>query len=286
MNIIHFHGTPIWGNKGEVLSASVKNGGAFVSYARPDQINKCLEICKFIGIDNGAFSAWKRGLSIDWDKEFYPWLLKYVFHPKVAFFIIPDVVEGGEEENDRLIEEVPAMVRDKAVPVWHLHESIERLVRLCKKWSRVAFGSSGEYAAIRTDRWHRRMNEAFEAIKGIDVKIHGLRMLDGRVLGSYPLDTADSTNIASNTPKWMYKYPAIGLHILERSATFNDLVEKHGFPIPMNTYKCHSKSIESEIDKSELLLHRAAVLRGAIESVIPPIRTLKNVGDIALTPVD
>ncbi|MDI5036002.1 hypothetical protein MJM43_30940, partial [Salmonella enterica subsp. enterica serovar Montevideo] len=42
-----------------------------------------------------AFSAWKRGLVIDW-QQFYQWLIPYYHHPKLSFFVIPDVVEGGE----------------------------------------------------------------------------------------------------------------------------------------------------------------------------------------------
>lgn len=274
-SVVHFHGTPVWGNKGEVLNVATKNGGAFVSFARPDQIDACLNHCKEIGIDNGAFSIWKSGLTIDWAKEFYPWLLKYYFHPKVKFFIIPDVIEGTEEENDQLINQVPKIFLNKAVPVWHLHESIERLVRLCKKWPRVAFGSSGQYSTIRTKAWHSRMNEAFEAIEGINVKIHGLRMLDGRVLGNYPLDTADSTNLACNIPKWIAKYPHIGLNILKRSHSFSLLIEhvelNSAFKI-IKKKKYVQEKILSQIDKSELLIHRAAVLRGAIESVTPPPR--------------
>lgn len=323
MSVTHFHGTPIWGNKGEVLNVCVRDGGAFVSFARPDQIERCLKVCKEMGIDNGAFSHWVSGLEIDWERDFYPWLLRYVFHPKVTFFVIPDVIEGTEEENDRLIDSVPAMFRAKAVPVWHLHESIDRLVRLCKQWPRVAFGSSGEYAAIRTKAWHRRMTEAFEAIRGIDVKIHGLRMLDGRVLGNYPLDTADSTNLASNIPKWVAKYHRIGQHILMRSSTYMTLVDMYGLDkvhshimhycmltlksgevrlTPVDDavmyiskvysvgdtkeaikqgLKKHSKGahtqIISEVDKGELLIHRAAVLRGAIESVTPPPRENRDV---------
>ena len=274
MEIIHFHGTPIWGNKGEVLDVCVRNGGAFVSWARPDQIKKCLGVADSIGIDNGAFSHWKAGkYPSDWT-PFYKWLLQYYHHEKVKFFIIPDVIEGGEEDNDRLISQVPSMFLDKAVPVWHLHESIERLVRLCKEWARVAFGSSGEYSTIRTKKWHSRMREAFEAIKDIDVKIHGLRMLDGRVLGNYPLDTADSTNLACNVPKWRVKYPDIGLHILMRSDSFSYLSKEFGLPIPSRVYGLHDLGglIEKEIDKSELLIHRAAVLRGAVEKVTPPTK--------------
>ncbi len=34
MENVHYHGTPIWGNKGEVLKVAIKGAGAFVSYWR------------------------------------------------------------------------------------------------------------------------------------------------------------------------------------------------------------------------------------------------------------
>jgi len=245
--IIHHMGTPVWGNKGEVLAACVRSGGAFVSYARPDQIRQCIRQAISVWIDNGAFSAWKSGLVIDWP-DFYDWLFQYYYHPTVKHFIIPDTITGSEGENDKLVDSVPFWAKEKAVPVWHLHESINRLIRLCKRFDRVAFGSSGEYATIRTKKWHARMKLAFLAMDKLGVgntKIHGLRMLDGRVLGNYPLATADSTNLACNVPKYKVKYPNLGGHILNRN------------PFTIS-------------DKHELLVYRAASLRGAIESVKPP----------------
>lgn len=244
--VTHYHGTPIWGNKGEVLAHAVKGAGAFVSYARPDQIKSCLNNAKKIGIDNGAFSAWKRGLKIDWP-EFYKWLMRYYFNDKVEMFMIPDDIEGDEHDNNKLIKSVPMMFQAKAVPVWHLHESLDKLDWLCGEFEKVAFGSSGEYAVIRTKAWHKRMTDAFDMMmqKNHKTKIHGLRMLDGRVLGNYPLYSADSTNLACNIPKYKVKYPNIGRHITER--------------VPF-----------TQEDKSELLLHRCAVLKGSIESVLPP----------------
>ncbi len=156
--IHHFHGTPVWGSAGDVHRIAVSGAGAFVSYVRPDQIAASIQHAQVVGIDNGAFSAWVRGLKINWS-DFYKWLLNYYHHPKVAFFVIPDVVDGGERDNDALINEVPKMFYGKATPVWHLHESIDRLIELCREWPRVCFGSSGEYAAIRTAHWHRRMAE-------------------------------------------------------------------------------------------------------------------------------
>ncbi|WP_420841813.1 MULTISPECIES: hypothetical protein [Enterobacter cloacae complex] len=247
----HFHGTPVWGSAGDVHRIAVSGAGAFVSYVRPDQIAASLNYAAAVGIDNGAFSAWMRGLVINWC-EFYEWLLGYYHHPKVAFFVIPDVVEGGESDNDALIRQVPSMFRDKAAPVWHLHESIDRLVELCREWPRVCFGSSGEYAVIRTERWHRRMQEAFETIYckyTFQTRVHGLRMLDGRVMGNYPLATADSTNLACNVPKFNSKYPELTRAIREAE---------------------YSRGLSEKELKAVILKNRCAILKGAIEAVRPP----------------
>ncbi|EHA9093059.1 hypothetical protein ABP77_002604 [Salmonella enterica subsp. enterica serovar Telelkebir] len=243
--IHHYHGSPIWGGAGSVCKIAVTGAGSFISFERPDQINLSLEAAIKIAIDNGAFSHWRKNNTerSDWT-GFYQWLMRFYHHEKTEFFVIPDVIEGGEEENDRLIRELPSIFREKAAPVWHLHESLERLVRLCEEWSRVCFGSSGQYAAIRTARWHRRMSEAFTEIyikRQLRTKIHGLRMLDGRVLGNYPLDTADSTNLACNVPKTEQKYPELTLQL--RAMGCSELQVKEG---------------------------RCAVLKHAIESVTPP----------------
>ena len=245
-HVIHYHGTPIWGSKSEVLKVAVKKTGAFVSYARPDQIDYCFRYAKSVAIDNGAFSAWKRNLEIDW-LDFYSWLDQYYSHEKLQFFIIPDCIDGNEEINDLLIRQVPEKFRIKAVPCWHLHESLERLIRLASNFKKIALGSSGDYAVIRSKKWTKRMNEAFCMLKEnkLEPDIHGLRMLDGRVLGKYPFHSADSTNLACNVPKFKMKYTNIGAHILSRKPFTQD-------------------------DKNELLIHRCAVLKGAIEKVEPP----------------
>ncbi|MEI8427569.1 hypothetical protein WCU91_00035 [Escherichia coli] len=114
--IHHFHGTPVWGSAGDVHRIAVSGAGAFVSYVRPNQIAASIQHAQVVGIDNGAFSAWVRGLKINWS-DFYKWLLNYYHHPKVAFFVIPDVVDGGERDNDALINEVPKPAKKESTTV-------------------------------------------------------------------------------------------------------------------------------------------------------------------------
>ncbi|HBV2717462.1 TPA: hypothetical protein MDT29_000868 [Klebsiella pneumoniae] len=249
--ITHFHGLPVWGDKGAVCKIAVSGAGAFVSYARPEQLGLALQYAKCVAIDNAAFSAWKRGLVINW-VDFYKWLMRWYHHERLKFFVIPDIVEGDEDDNDRLIRALPAMFREKAVPVWHLHESLDRLVALCESWPRVCFGSSGQYATIRTTAWHQRMHEAFTEIyvkRQLRTKIHGLRMLDGRIIGNYPLATADSTNLACNVPKFEVKYPELTRTIREAD---------------------YAQRLNADELKRLILRRRCAILKGAIEQVKPP----------------
>lgn len=251
-NVVHYHGTPVWGGAGDVHRIAVSGAGAFVSYARPDQLAASFRHAAAVAIDNGAFSAWKRGLVINWS-EFYEWLIPHYHNPKLSFFVIPDVIEGGgEADNDALIASLPGCLRDKAAPVWHLHESLDRLVELCREWPRVCFGSSGEYAVIRTQFWHRRMKDAFEAVYGkhnFKTMIHGLRMLDGRVLGNYPLATADSTNLACNVPKFEAKYPGLTRAIREAD---------------------YAQGLSEQELINLIKRNRCAILKNTIEAVHPP----------------
>lgn len=238
---IHYHGSPIWGNKGEIAKFVYRNGGAFISYLRRDQLKLALSVANSVAIDNGAFSAWRRGVDINWE-DYYSTIEKY--YDDIEFFVIPDVVEGGEEDNDNLIKSVPSGIVNKSVPVWHMHESFDRLYRLCSESDRVCIGSSGIYSHVRSKQWEQRMTNALKFIfveKGLRTKLHGLRMLDGRVLGRYPLASADSTNIACNIPKTIKVMPEITKHY-----------QSIGF------------------SNDEIKLARAAILKNTIEKVIPP----------------
>jgi hypothetical protein len=76
---------------------------------------------------------------------------------------MPDVIDGTEEENDRLSSWLFNHNRDvwrRCAPVWHMHESIDRLKYQCLARERVCIGSSGQYATRRATRgaggWKRR----------------------------------------------------------------------------------------------------------------------------------
>lgn len=200
--MIHYHGLPI--NPATSARAAVSGGHAFVSFRYPDQLGLVLECCQSFAVDNGAFSAWKSGDPVtDWI-PYYGWVAELHNYPSFDFAVIPDVIEGDEKANDALLDEWPWKSPKSlgvGAPVWHMHESLDRLKRLALGWPRVCIGSSGQYATVGDSRWWGRIAEAMNTVcdNGTPIcKLHGLRMLNPDVFSRLPFASADSTNIAQN----------------------------------------------------------------------------------------
>ena len=196
--MIHYHGTPMTPTPDMVRAFATKH--AMVSFENPQQMEIAAEICQSVVLDNGAFTAWRQGKNYDFN-GFADWASKWIRHPAVEWAVIPDKIDGSEADNDALLRDwsLPAAL---SVPVYHMHESIDRLVRLAADWPRVAFGSSGEFATVGNERWWLRMADMLDAVCDTEgrplVKLHGLRMLDPGVFSKIPLASADSTNVARN----------------------------------------------------------------------------------------
>jgi len=197
--MIHYHGTPISPARAarEVLSRR----HAFISYEYQQTMVLAAEICQSFALDNGAFSVWKKGCQPDWS-GYYEFVNHWHRHPGFDFAVIPDVIDGDERQNDALLDEWPLPLHLGA-PVWHMHESNERLVRLSNEWPRVCLGSSGEFSVVgdtlRRDRMEDAMTALTEDTDGQPpCKLHGLRMLNPTVFSHLPLASADSTNVARN----------------------------------------------------------------------------------------
>lgn len=192
--MIHYHGTPI--TPAPRLAALA--GRSFcVSYAAPAQVKVCHEIGQSVMLDNGAFSFWRQGKPTDWE-GFYGWAEPWLDHWS-TWAVIPDVIDGDEPSNDALIAAWPFGYR--GAPVWHMHESLDRLARLTYQWPMVCLGSSGQYAQPGSPSWSARMVDAMNV--ACDERGRPrcrLHMLRGLAFGGgpYPFYSADSTNIARN----------------------------------------------------------------------------------------
>lgn len=197
--MIHYHGLPI--TPDTAAHRAVDAGHAFVSFAHPGQMGVAASVCQSFAIDNGAFPAWRNGRPVqDWE-PYYDWAAMCKLVPSCDFAVIPDVIDGGEAENDALLAEWP-LPKWFGAPVWHMHESLARLERLASDWPRVCIGSSGEFATIGTAKWWGQIARAMRVVCNDDgqplVRLHGLRMLNPEIFSKLPFASADSTNIGRN----------------------------------------------------------------------------------------
>lgn len=191
--MIHYHGTPITPNA-VLLSLS---GNCFcVSHMRPDQVETCHQIGQSVMLDNGAFSKWKRGAQTDWP-AYYAWCDRWLDYP-TTWAVIPDVIDAGSQEQDALIREWPH--GERGAPVWHMDESVDRLIRLTEAWPRVCIGSTAEYRDVLSDMWVRRMDQAWNALAAKHRRTPTVHMLRGMQLSGreWPFASVDSTDVAQN----------------------------------------------------------------------------------------
>lgn len=198
--MIHYHGGPVTPDTCAMKAWSARH--AFISFANAGQLKLAAEICQSFAIDNGAFTAWKKAGKnrIAW-ADYYDFVDRWKNSPGFDFAIIPDVIDGGEDENDALIRDWPHG-KFFGVPVWHMNESDDRFIRLCNEFPRVAIGSCGEYDVKKPSKAILRLKDVIRHV--VDqhgqpiTKLHGLRMLSPQIFTKIPLASADSTNIARN----------------------------------------------------------------------------------------
>lgn len=193
-----YWGTPTSGARTEIVSFFFGRN-ALVPFPRRDDMGVVAEVCQSFVFDNGAFSVWKKGGVLD-VPSYIAWCEEWKSHPGFDWALIPDVIDGNEADNDALINDWPRGIR--GVPVWHMHESLDRLWALAHTWPTVALGSSGEWPTPGTASWWDRMGLAMDAICDKNgrppCRLHGLRMLNPKVFTRLPLASADSTNASVN----------------------------------------------------------------------------------------
>jgi hypothetical protein len=234
--VIHYHGGPITPVDAAIKLWTARH--AFVSFEHPSQAPIAAEVCQSFAFDCGAFSKWKAGEGVVDVAAYADWVRQYSRHPGLDFAIIPDVIDGTELDNDKMISSwFEQRVSCASVPVWHLHESLGRLSRLvrcvqARVYPCIALGSSGQWSTPGTDAWWERMEEVrpvvCDELGRPLVKLHGLRMLSPTIFSHIPLASADSTNVGQNVgidKKWTGAYPP--LTAKTRALVLAERIENH-----------------------------------------------------------
>ena len=207
--MIHYHGGPITPQSAAITTWSRRH--AMVSFANPDQIAIAAEVCQSFALDNGAYPLYTAGKGDIDVKAYCDWLDQWHRHPGFDFCLIPDKIDGSEAENDKLVNAWSH--RAKSLPVYHMHESLDRLAWLVTNFPHIAIGSSGEYWSVGTDKWWGRMDEMMRVAcndEGVPfADMHGLRQLDPTIFSHIPYKGADSTTAARNMgldTRWVGPY--------------------------------------------------------------------------------
>lgn len=226
--MIHYHVTPIGGTN-TAVSRIIQSKFALVSYARPDQLNVVLEYCSGFILDNGAYSAWRRGEEMNWD-EYAQWVNKISTHPAYQFAILPDVINGTEAENDELLEQHQLPY---GVPVFHQGESFDRLERLAGNYPIIAISSvEKSIPSISFNSWINAVFQRLTDDLGVPrVKVHGLRMLNPEIFTRYPFSSADSSYLGqtcADESKFTGSLRPISTEV--RAAVLIDRVEAYQAP--------------------------------------------------------
>jgi len=234
--LIHYHGTPM--TPVADMIRAFRGRHAIVSFEHPAQVEIAAEICQSIVLDNGSFSAWRNKRKHDFT-GYQEWACHWLRHPCVDWCVIPDVIDGDEEANDALLStwELPGEV---SVPVFHMHESLDRLERLVSGYSRIALGSSGDYSDPGSAEWWGRIAEMMEVLCDDDgfprAKLHGLRMLDPVIFSHLPLASADSCNVARNVGiDLAWNGPYAPRSRAARALILMDRIESHAAAAMWNT---------------------------------------------------
>lgn len=194
---MHYHGTPIT-PRSVLMELAGRN--FCVSFADPRDVKVCHQIGQSVMLDNGAYTVWRQGGTVDWD-AWAEWAKPWLAY-KTTFAILPDSIQGDEFENDLLCSRYAWELAGcgRVMPVWHLHERLERLSRLTDQFGWVAFGSSGAYSVIGTDAWERRIDTAFNTLVDDFGIVPWVHMLRGMAMSEWhwPFASVDSTDIARN----------------------------------------------------------------------------------------
>lgn len=249
--MIHYHGTPLSGPLAD-RSRFYAGRHALVSFAYKDDLAVVSEMCQSFVFDNGAFTVWKQGGKLD-TAGYYDWVSEWYKHPGFDWALIPDDIEGDEASNDRLLKQWPAHLNRVGVPVWHLHESTDRLKRLAQNYSIVALGSSGEFSQPNSAKWWVKMAEAMDAVCDEQgrppCRLHGLRMLNPKVFSKLPLASADSTNAAVNAGSKGRFGIYLPVTASQRACVIADRVES------FNSAKCWGHTAEQSVFDDQVDCH-------------------------------
>ena len=217
------HGTPLTPIR---LLDDLAGSSFCVSYARPDQLERCIDLVgegEILILDNGAFSHWRSGKGAIDRHAFWDWANAIQARCPQAVAVIPDVIEGSEHENllelSWALREGLAAYPERTMSIWHMNESQDFLALQCKLMNFVGIGSCAEYDVARNRKgWPQRIQRYLEKMEQVRITREAIDAVHGRCpwihlmrgLGLFHelpwADSADSCNVAVNHSSYRNKW--------------------------------------------------------------------------------
>lgn len=207
-----YHGTPITPNS--TIDLIGGNSRSFcVSFYTPYQDKWCDENSLRWFADNGMFSLWqqalKRGdnfasMTDDYIERYIDWCRRWCLEGsgRCEWAVIPDPIGTSTQELDAMLRIWPSELRGFGVPVYHLDEPIDRVLKLLDQYGRVCMGATAEYARIMSPEFAGRMDEVYGAIDGYFGQVMPTHFFRGLQLFKpecdWPIISADSADRARN----------------------------------------------------------------------------------------
>ena len=157
------HGTPITPKR---LLPQLKGKSFCVSYMHPEQLNETIELVgdnEVLILDNGAFTAWKKGITLDdaWWDGFYAWANAAMDKCPNAVCVIPDVINGNEADNLQLIADAikgnKIKYPERAMAIWHIDKPWIHMMRGLGVLHKIGFDSA-DSCNIAMNHWRNKNN--------------------------------------------------------------------------------------------------------------------------------
>ncbi len=197
------HGTPVSPLR---LLPQLRGHSFCVSFADPRDAERCVSLVGDDGIlmlDNGAYSIWKGGGTIDVD-AYCDWANDLMSRCPQARGVFPDVIGGSVAENLELLNDVVESGRldpARSYVVWHMNEPLDVLAGYADRFPLIAFGSCEEFD-VQTERaaFLERAKIALDVVRSgsANAKVHMMRGLGILQRHAIDFDSADSCNVARN----------------------------------------------------------------------------------------
>ncbi|ORJ57133.1 hypothetical protein [Geothermobacter hydrogeniphilus] len=222
----HYHRLPL-AEKGQNIARFLHQRHALLPFSCPEEAPLAFEVRRSVILDHGCAERSQHGAALN-PEEYIRWCEEWHRHPGFDWALIPDA--GDEADNDALLRAWPKKIC--GVPIYHLHEDPQRLLRLAEQYPLVALGSNARaWSTPGTSGWWSRMAAILDIICDQDgrppCKLHGTGMMAPDIFTALPLASVDGSCAMQNQQPTARFGSYRALEPSQRAQVIADRIEAH-----------------------------------------------------------